>query len=189
MNVKIKRDAWIAEAFSALAEGGVDSIKIEVLAKRLRVTKGGFYWHFKNRNELLEQLLKTWRERRIDTIREQTAIEQPAHNTLLGLLELYIDRANPRGTAIELAVRDWARSSALAAESVGAVDRERLTSVAQLFSQLDLDAEVAFSRAYLFYSYIFGQSLLNYSSESFELAQIRRLCAAQLLQADASPCP
>lgn len=184
MNVKLKQDAWINEAFSALAEGGVDSIKIEVLAKRLQVTKGGFYWHFKNRGELLSHLLESWRAGRIRTIREQTAADRPADEILTYLLRLYTGHSNPRGSAIELAVRDWARNNEAAAAVVREVDKERLASVAKLFARLSLDTESAHARAYLFYSYIFGQSLLNYGGEPCSEEALQARCARLLIEGE-----
>ncbi|MEH6470040.1 MAG: TetR/AcrR family transcriptional regulator [Halopseudomonas sp.] len=183
MNSKLKREAWVHEAMSALAEGGVASVKVEVLAKRLKVTKGSFYWHFKNRPALLEQLLESWREGRIQTIQRQVAGDESAHEILKELLRLYMDRSNPRGNAIELAVRDWARSDPAAAAVVSQVDEQRLISVASLYRPLSDSEEDAYARAYLFYSYIFGSSLLNTSSaELADEAQLRQLCAALLIR-------
>ncbi len=187
MNVKIRREAWIHEAFSALANGGVDSVKVEVLAKRLQVTKGGFYWHFKNRNELLEQLLAHWQSGRIKAIRQHVESNKGAAETLRHLLQLYTDHTNPRGRAIELAVRDWARNSEQAASTVRAVDNERLNAVAGLFSKLKLSSEDAYSRAYLFYSYVFGQSLLNYDGQPFPESSLKALCGQLLIPASNPP--
>lgn len=35
-------------------------MRVERLARDLKVTKGSFYWHFKDREELLELLLREW---------------------------------------------------------------------------------------------------------------------------------
>jgi len=53
---------WLDEALLVMAEEGVNALAVEPLAKRLGVTKGSFYWHFKNRNELIESVLKFWEE-------------------------------------------------------------------------------------------------------------------------------
>ncbi|MCO1337275.1 hypothetical protein MO867_23430, partial [Microbulbifer sp. OS29] len=67
-----------------------------------------------------------WRLRRIEIIHEQTRDEEHAADTLKYLIRLYTDNANPRGNAIELAVRAWARIDAQAAGTVQSVDEERL---------------------------------------------------------------
>ncbi len=181
MNIKIKREAWIHEAFSALADAGVEGIKVESLAKRLKVTKGGFYWHFKNRNELLDELLQHWQQGRVDTISQQVDSDKPATEILSYLLDIYTDQTNPRGKAIELAVRDWARNSEQVGTIVKAVDKVRLEAVAGLFLRLGLNSGEAFSRAYLFYSYVFGQSLLNFDGKPSDVEQIKAHCEQFLI--------
>jgi AcrR family transcriptional regulator len=183
MNSKLKREVWVQEAMLALAAGGIGSVKIEVLAKNLKVTKGSFYWHFKTRLELLEQMLLFWRAGRIATIERQVASDKPPQEVLAELLRLYMDRSNPRGTAIELAMREWARTEPLAADIVAQVDEQRLLSVTSLYRQFTRSDDEAQARAYLFYSYIFGSSLLNSSSAALaDEAHLRQLCAALLIQ-------
>lgn len=43
-------------------------MRVERLAATLHVTKGSFYWHFKDRRSLLEALLETWRTRATNAI-------------------------------------------------------------------------------------------------------------------------
>ena len=64
--------AWMAAAFDVLAEGGIDAVRVEPLAKALNITKGSFYWHFADRRALLDAMLQSWMEGRIAAIREQT---------------------------------------------------------------------------------------------------------------------
>ena len=59
---QLDREAWIKASLAILAEKGLDGIRVEVLAKRLKVTKGSFYWHFKDRRDLLDAVLKTWKD-------------------------------------------------------------------------------------------------------------------------------
>lgn len=181
MNSKLKPEAWIHEALSALAEGGMASVKVEVLAKRLKVTKGSFYWHYKNRSDLLTQMLVFWRKGRIQTIKRQVDTQQPARKALSELLDLYMAHTNLHGNAIELAIRDWAHTDADAADAVRQVDEQRLNSVAGLFQQFIPDQEDAYARAYLFYSYVFGSSLLNTDSVMVSGPRLRQLCASLLV--------
>src|SRR5262245_45905782 len=58
------RADWIRAARLALLDGGPDAVRVEPLARKLRVSKGSFYWHFKNRQELLEFLLREWEHER-----------------------------------------------------------------------------------------------------------------------------
>ena len=62
---------WVTAGLAALATGGVDSVRVEVLAERLGVTKGGFYRRFKDRRALLNAMLETWRDGRVTAIERQ----------------------------------------------------------------------------------------------------------------------
>ena len=53
-------DGWIEAGFRELARSGVEGVRVEVLAKNLGVTKGGFYRRFKDRAALLDGLLQSW---------------------------------------------------------------------------------------------------------------------------------
>src|SRR5690348_17007444 len=69
--IRLDAEAWIAAAFDALADGGVDAVRVEPLAKALAITKGSFYWHFADRRALIDAMLAAWAEGRIAAIREQ----------------------------------------------------------------------------------------------------------------------
>ena len=56
----LTREDWIDGAWEMLGESGVDGVRVEPLARRLGVTKGSFYWHFKERQELIDALLGRW---------------------------------------------------------------------------------------------------------------------------------
>ncbi len=152
---------WIEAAQDALAEGGIEAVRVEPLAKILAVTKGSFYWHFADRRALLDAVLDTWAHGRIAAIRQQVATGRDPDATLHHLADLYTRRANLRGLSIELAIRALARTDAAAARAVRAVDRERLKLVGALFSGLGWPAAGAPARAILFYSFLFGESLLD----------------------------
>ena len=156
-----KGDAWIGAGFKELARSGVEGVRVEVLAKNLGVTKGGFYRRFRDRAALLEGMLQDWSAGRIAAIEQQTSLDgATARDRLRALIRLYSERMNTEGMAVELAIRQWARSDEAAAAAVASVDAARLKNVSQLYRATGLDPEQADARAFLFYCFIFGQSLL-----------------------------
>jgi AcrR family transcriptional regulator len=157
--------AWIEAAFEALARDGFDAVRVEPLAQALGVTKGSFYWHFADRDALLAALFARWAEGRVAAIRAETNSGADARATLYRLIELYARGPNTRGLAIELAIRGLARCDARAAAAVNAVDAERLARVAALFEGLGHKAANAEARAFLFYAFVFGQSLIARRSD------------------------
>lgn len=59
-NRRLTREDWIRGALKALGESGLGGIAVEPLAERLGVTKGSFYWHFKDLDELIDTALRRW---------------------------------------------------------------------------------------------------------------------------------
>jgi len=158
----LDREAWIKGAIAILAEHGADGLRVEVLAKRLGVTKGSFYWHFKDRRDLLDAVLDFWKQGRLRDIRKQTQAEPGGEvAALLHTIEVYASARNRKGISIEAAVRDWAGRDAQAAAVVEEVDAERLACACRLFLARGLDVEEAQARSLLLYAYVFGVSLMR----------------------------
>jgi AcrR family transcriptional regulator len=62
---QLARDDWLKAALSQCT-AGIDTVKVAPLAEQLGVTTGSFYWHFKNRRELLEAMLEYWEHEMTD---------------------------------------------------------------------------------------------------------------------------
>lgn len=172
------RDLWIEAGLKELGRGGVERVRVEVLAERLGITKGGFYRRFKDRRALLEALLATWMRERIAAVEQQTRLSgASARERLKSIIQLYSERLNPEGVAIELAIRQWARADAAALAAVATVDAARLKNVTQLYSELGLTPSEAQARAFLFYAFIFGQSLLMLEQTPGKQVNLTARCA------------
>ncbi len=175
-------DLWVEAGFSELARSGVAGVRIEVLAKNLGVTKGGFYRRFADRAALLDAMLARWRDGRVAAIVQQTSLEgESARERLKALIQLYSERMNAEGMALELAIRQWARSDERAAAAAAHVDAARLKHVAVLYHATGLGAEEADAQAFLFYCFIFGQSLLFVERGPRKRAQMIAKSADKLL--------
>jgi AcrR family transcriptional regulator len=175
-------DVWVEAGLAELAKSGVEGVRVEVLAKNLGVTKGGFYRRFADRAALLGAMLERWREGRVTAIAQQTSLgSESARERLNALIQLYSERVNPEGMAIELAIRQWARWDEAAAAAVANVDAARLKNVAELYGATGLPPEEAEAQAFLFYCFIFGQSLLFVERGPRRRAQLIAKSAEKLL--------
>lgn len=172
---QLDRDAWIAGATEVLAEDGIAGLRVEVLAKRLKVTKGSFYWHFADRGDLLMAVLHQWKEGRIRDIIKQTRA-QPGRELeqIYHVIDVYSASRNRRGMMIELAVRDWARRDAEAGAIVAEVDDVRLRCARELFLACGVPMEEASSRCMLLYAYVFGVSLMIYDKFDSDATRLKR---------------
>ena len=101
------RSRWIEEGLRALAAGGPDAVRVEVVAEALGVTKGGFYGQFADRNALLEEMLDTWERNSTDEVLER--VERRGGDVRAKLRRAGALTFSAELLPIDLAIRDWAR--------------------------------------------------------------------------------
>ncbi|MDP1606440.1 MAG: TetR/AcrR family transcriptional regulator [Rhodocyclaceae bacterium] len=158
----LDRAAWIAGALDIVAQDGIDGLRVEGLAKRLGVTKGSFYWHFKDRRDLIDAVLDHWRTGRIRDIQKQTAAAPGEEQAALRhTIEVYAAARNRKGISIEASIRLWARQDANGLAVVEEVDAERLACTRRLFLARGLPPAEAAARSALLYAYVFGFSMMQ----------------------------
>ncbi|GAB3116245.1 TetR/AcrR family transcriptional regulator [Novispirillum itersonii] len=152
---------WIEAAFRALSDGGIQAVRAEALARALKVSKGSFYWHFRDVPALKTAMLAHWKIRGTQEIIAAIAdadTPAPASARLHQLTLLATDdRSHPYGgEAVEMAIRQWARHDPDAATTLREVDDQRLTFLTALFIQHGQTAEQAGRHARLLYGALIG---------------------------------
>jgi len=161
------RADWAEAALDALARGGVTAVAVEPLAKALQTTKGSFYWHFADRNALLEATLELWELRDTDRVMANLDDTLDAMARLRGLLRLTFRSVND-GTAgsagtVELALQASA-SQPLVAAALHRVTKRRLELLTRLYVELGLSPAPARDRALLAYTAYLGHAQLAHST-------------------------
>lgn len=154
-NKQLTRESWILAAFDTLHKDGIDAVRIEPLAKKLNVTKGSFYWHFKNRTELHDALLQYWEKEMTQSVLDAAnefhgSPKQRLINTLRDII------GNER-TKYDPFVRNWARNDAKVRKVVEYIDKIRLSFLNGLFVDIGFDKQEAEVRSRLMYYYICGE--------------------------------
>ncbi len=147
------RSKWIEQGLQALAAGGPDAVRIEPLAQALGVTRGGFYWHFEDRNALLAEMLDRWERATTEGVADRLEREGgDVRDQLQRLLAL----TSSGVLMTDLAVRDWARRDPAVAERLRRVDNRRMDHLRTLFGALTSDADDVEARCMLFFSLLIG---------------------------------
>lgn len=132
---------WIIAAFRRLGEGGIAGVRAEVIARDLGVSKGSFYWHFRDLDDLKARMLEHWRQQGTSRI---VAMTEADGGTPALRLQRLLDLATSDldipygGYNSEAAIRDWARCDTRAAEAQAAADAERLSYLQSLFREAGL---------------------------------------------------
>jgi AcrR family transcriptional regulator len=170
----LDRDAWIKAAIAVLAEHGADGLRVEVLAKRLGVTKGSFYWHFKDRRDLQDEVLALWKDGRIRDIRKQTQSEPGARSPPCSTPSRSIPRrATARASPSKPPCATGRAAMRQAAAVVEAVDAERLACACRLFLACGLPEAEAQARSVMLYAYVFGVSLMRFGAFTSDVASLK----------------
>ncbi len=142
---------WIALAMDVLVTEGVGQLKVMNLAQKLNVSRSSFYWFFKSRNDLLDQLLHHWEHKNTASIVERA--NRPANSiaeSVLNVFECWVneDLFDP---GLDFAVREWARRSADVRRRLDRADEARVAAIAAMFRRYQYDDTDAFIRARVLY--------------------------------------
>jgi AcrR family transcriptional regulator len=183
-------ESWIDAATEVLAYQGIDRVRVDLLAQQLGVTRGSFYWHFRDREDLLRRVLRAWHELATEQL---TVRLEHAHTDALEQLRDVVSlpfrgRSAERAARIELAIRAWARRDEMARHAVDEADANRIGYIAQIFSALGFAISEARSRAFLLYSYVVAESQMSNQGTAAQRAARSRLVEkllTQVLQPDA----
>lgn len=156
MNARLSKAHWIRHGLLTLAGEGAGGLKVGAMAERLKVSRGSFYWHFRDIGDFRTQLLAAWREATTDQVIRDLDARAPGP----GGLQLLLQRTLRPGRSLERAVRAWAAEDPEAAAAIAEVDARRVARVESLLTEAGVPAAVAAPRAaFLYWAYL-GQSVV-----------------------------
>jgi AcrR family transcriptional regulator len=176
--VRTPRSTWIEAGLRALAAGGPDAVRIELLAKSLGVTRGVFYWHFDNRRALLEDMLDAWERATTDEVIEQ--IERGGGTARAKLRRLFELTSSDRLLGIDLAVRDWSRRDHAVCDRLHTVDNRRMDYLRSLYSAFCSGADDVETRCLLSFSLLIGNHFIAASHGAHSRPQVIEMALKQL---------
>lgn len=173
---QLTRDNWLDAAAGEIASGGFGQLRVLTLAKKLGVTRGSFYWHFRDHEDLVVSFLDRWRDRRLHELQYWEPKGGDVETELRQILELLLTDAsrNIRRLQVELAVRDFARRNDYAAELVTQVDAARISQNCTLFERLSSDPQHVKDLSLLLYVATIGSQVVLTGKKGDE-ATIRRI--------------
>jgi AcrR family transcriptional regulator len=159
---RLSRDDWITAALGAIADGGLAAVAVEPLAACLGTTKGSFYWHFENRDALLEAAIRRWeKETTTDVAAEIAAASDAPESQFRRLVTGVIERAEHDRVGPALLASAAHPAVAPALQRVTAA---RLNLIATELGRLGFPAAEARRRALLAYSAYLGHGQLAHST-------------------------
>jgi AcrR family transcriptional regulator len=136
----LEREDWIRAGLEVMRLKGVESVRVETLAKKLRISKGSFYWHFKDREDLLEAILGSWESKQSDWEAGEGGLVQNAAENWARLLEVI---ARPEYGRLDLAIFSWAREDEKVRRRVSEVEKRRIANLAGIFREVGFNSREA----------------------------------------------
>ncbi len=174
------RGTWIEAGLQALAAGGPEAVRIELLAKRLGVTRGGFYGHFEDRAAFLDAMLDTWERAATDEVTEQ--VERRGGDPRTRLRRAGALTFSEQLLPIELAIRDWSRRDPAIAARLKRVDNRRMEYLRSQFRAFCADEDEVEARSVLAFSLAIGHHFIAADHRGYDGAKALELAVAQLLR-------
>ena len=139
----LQPDDWIRAAFARLAGEGIEAVRVELLARDLGVSKGSFYWHFQDREELLGRMFDRWEKEEIDWL-DETVITPKAAARWARFVHHCTD---PQLARLESAMRTWARRDERIGARIAAIEKKRSAHIASVLRAIGFAAAPAESWA------------------------------------------
>ncbi|WP_175425568.1 TetR/AcrR family transcriptional regulator [Trinickia violacea] len=181
----VDREVWLDAARAILIEQGIDAVKVEPLAAMLEISRSSFYWHFKNRKELLDALVEYWSEVNDRVLRSMVQPHetdpkergQLAKSRLRQLINLFIDERQ-FSSEFDMAVREWARKDPAIAKEVARIDRQRIAHLQKIFQDMGHTKPDSLIRAKILYFHQLGYYLTGIK----ESEEVRKRVAPRYLE-------
>ena len=155
MTSRLTARAWIDFALRTLAHGGVEALKADLLARKLGVSRGSFYWHFSDLAAFHDKVIERWRETTTEAIIADLEHFGAAEERLTALLR----RAFGQRAVLEVQMRTWAENNAAARRAVSEVDRRRREYIERMLVEAGIASPLAATRAQLLYWSYLGAAL------------------------------
>jgi AcrR family transcriptional regulator len=151
----LTREDWIEAARKVLVAAGVDDVKVDRLSRQLKVTRGSFYWHFKNRKDLIDALLDGWKQQNLSEIAQVRNRRREAGPDMVEVVRIWLQE-DPAYPTFDMAIRFWARKDPAVAALVRRTDDEWIGLLQAIF-QANGEGELAsLARARITYFHQIG---------------------------------
>ncbi|MCU4651696.1 TetR/AcrR family transcriptional regulator [Roseibacterium sp. SDUM158016] len=150
-NVKVTREDWLRVAMDLLVSDGVSEVKVLTIGERLGVSRSSFYWYFKSRKDLLNQLLAEWERGNTGILLAHAAM--PSADIIDAVNNFFRCIVDPDGFnhQLDFAVREWARRDGAVRRVIDRSDTARTEAIAAMFRRHGYPPEEADIRARVLY--------------------------------------
>jgi AcrR family transcriptional regulator len=156
MHDRLTKSDWIDHGLRTLANDGPNALKVGPMSTTLKVSRGSFYWHFRDIADFRSQVLRGWQERMTD----QVIVELEAAKAEPDRLKHLMKRAFVGKRSLDRAIRSWAAEDQDVATIVASVDARRVAYIAKMLVAAGVESRRALPRAVFMYWAYLGQAIV-----------------------------
>lgn len=167
---RFTRQQWMHRGLQILTDVGPDELKVDRLCKRLGLTKGSFYHHFKNRGDYVLHLMEYWKQKNTLDIIDKVEAGEDKHYRASNLSKLTLGF----DIKTEVAIRSWSRLDEVVLETVQSVDKIRTQYISQLIVQEHPKNSKPELLSKLIYAHFVGMQHLAHLMEESDWADMDR---------------
>jgi len=150
-NIKVTREDWLNVAMDVLISDGVEKVKVLTLAEKLDVSRSSFYWYFNSKQDLFDSLLELWQATNTAAIIHQTKLPtKTITEACYNFFKCFID-PNLFNSALDFAIRDWAKRSGKIRRILDQSDQACLTAIEEVYLHFGYEKTDALTRARILY--------------------------------------
>lgn len=165
---RLDKNSWLLEGFKILDKEGFSRITIDNLCEKQKRSKGSFYYHFKNIEGYIEELMKYWvQEYTMTPIKTAEINKTPAL-----IYKALADMVFKSPYKVEQVIRAWGYSNLVVREYVNKVDKIRIDYMVGLKKEAGSDEKTAYNCAVLEFAVLIGIQQLYPSIPEKELVEI-----------------
>ncbi|MGI9410879.1 MAG: TetR/AcrR family transcriptional regulator [Hyphomicrobiaceae bacterium] len=176
MKSRLSQLDWLDHGLKVLARNGHEALKADTLAKLLKVSRGSFYWHFRDIEHFHNELLGRWRTLATDEI--IVAVDRECSDTQR--LRRLMRGALTGDVRLERGIRSWAAQSGNAARAISSVDKARVEYLREILRSTGLtDKQVAARATFIYWAYI-GKVMVGKGLRSLDDDEIHAVADVML---------
>ena len=129
----LRKEDWVRAGLKTLGAEGIEAVRVEVLARHLGVSKGSFYWHFKDRPALLHAMLGEWEKQETGWFLDEAERGLSPARRWTRLLEVAAGSAR---RIPDTAMFTWARKDSQVATRINAVEQKRMSYISRVLREI-----------------------------------------------------
>jgi len=162
MNKRLTQTDWISYGLKSLSKLGYKSLSAASLAQALGVSRGSFYWHFKDLADFELQLMVAWKQRTTESVIDELDNNLSPERRLTKLVGLTLSNE----LTLDKAMRSWSMEDHRVSQFVAEVDNQRILYVESLLEAIMPNKQDLALKAKVLYWSCIGQSVVETNSKS-----------------------